>query len=100
MLEDFMDVDILTTFGGLVTAVIVIVQFTKPLVKKKFQDSAVRIYTFIIALILTLIFHREGFNPTVVIATVINAIMISIASMGGYAILSDPMARATKRKGD
>lgn len=35
MFEDFMNADMLTTFGGLVTTVIIIVQFTKPFIKKK-----------------------------------------------------------------
>lgn len=97
MFNDFMDLDILTTFGGLVTAVIVIVQFTKPLVKKKFKDSVVRIYTFIIALILTLIFHKSGFSPSGIFLSIINALMITIASMGGYQVLSDPMANGIKK---
>ncbi len=35
MFENFMTTDMITTFGGLTTAVIVIVQFTKFIVKKK-----------------------------------------------------------------
>lgn len=97
MFEDFMDANMLTTFGGLVTAVIVIVQFTKPIIKRRFKDSAIRIYTFIVALILTLIFHREGFTPTSIALTIINAIMITITSLGGYEVLSDPKANAVKR---
>ena len=97
MFEDFMDANILTTFSGLVTAVIVIVQFTKPFVKKKFKDSAVRIYTFLVALLLTLIFHKEGLTPSGIILTLVNAVMITVASMGGYEVLSDPMATAIKR---
>lgn len=97
MFEDFMNADMLTTFGGLVTAVIIIVQFTKPFIKKKFKDSAIRIYTFAIALILTLIFHKNGFSPSGIVLAIINAIMITVASMGGYEVLSDPMARAIKK---
>lgn len=97
MFEDFMDANILTTFGGLVTAVIVIVQFTKPFVKKKFKDSAIRLYTFLIALVLTFIFHKQGFTPAGILLSIINAIMITVASMGGYEILSDPMANAIKK---
>lgn len=97
MFKDFMDADMLATFGGLITAVIVIVQFTKPLVKKKFNDSVVRIYTFIIALILTFIFHREGFGLSGILLTIINAFMITITSLGGYQVLSDPKANSIRR---
>ncbi|MGO1469501.1 MAG: hypothetical protein ACTHW2_05705 [Tissierella sp.] len=97
MFKDFMNANMLTTFGGLVTAVIVIVQFTKPLIKKRFKDSAIRVYTFTIALILTLIFHPQGFGLTSIILTIINSIMITITSLGGYEVLSDPMAKAIKK---
>lgn len=92
MFKDFMDASVLTTFAGLVTAVTVIVQFTKSIVKKRFGDSIVRIYAFFVSLILTLIFYREGFGIQGIILTIINALMITIASMGGYEVLSDPMA--------
>lgn len=93
MFNDFMDASILTTFVGLVTAVTVIVQFTKSIVKKKFGSSIVRIYAFIISLILTLIFSRQGWGMEAIIMSIINALMITIASMGGYEALSDPMAQ-------
>lgn len=92
MFNDFMDANILTTFVGLVTAVTVIVQFTKSIVKKRFGDSIVRIYAFIISLILTLIFSRDGWGMQAIIMAIINALMITIASMGGYEALSDPLA--------
>lgn len=88
-----MDPGMLTTFVGLVTAVTVIVQFTKTLVKKRFGSSLVRIYVFIISLILTLIFAREDFSLQSIIMSIINAMMITAASMGGYEVLSDPLAR-------
>ena len=97
MFKEFMDANMLTTFGGIVTAVIVIVQFTKPLIKKRFKDSAIRIYTFFIALILTMIFHPEGLSLSSIMLTIINAIMITITSLGGYEVLSDPKANAVKR---
>lgn len=92
MFNDFMDASILTTFVGLVTAVTVIVQFTKDVVKRSFGDSIVRLYAFIISLILTLIFYRQGWGIQAIIMAIINALMITIASMGGYEALSDPLA--------
>lgn len=46
MFNDFMTLDVLTTFAGLTATTMLIVQFTKSLVKKKFGDSYVRLYTF------------------------------------------------------
>lgn len=97
MFNDFMNGDILTTFVGLTTAVTVIVQFTKSLVKKRFGDSVVRFYAFIISLVLTLVFARDASGAHNIILSVINAIMITAASMGGYEIISDPMAQKVRR---
>ena len=55
-----MEADALATFVGLTTAVTVIVQFTKSIVKKRFGDSVVRLYAFIIALVLTFVFAEAG----------------------------------------
>jgi|SRR5699024_1328549 len=97
MFEDFMTSDMLTTFAGLTTAVIVIVQFTKPLVKKRFSDSCVRLYTFLIALILLFLFTKHTNDLKGIILMLVNAMMISIASMGGYELIADPMAQKTRR---
>ncbi len=91
-----MTMDILTTFAGLTGAVMLIVQFTKSIVKNKFGDSFVRLYSFIIALILTFIFARQGNQAQDIILTIINAILITISSMGGYEMITDPKAKKSK----
>lgn len=93
MFNDFMTPEILTTFVGLVLATNLIVQFTKSVVKKQFGSSFVRIYAFIIAFILTYFFSRMGEGFQGVIMTIINAIIITMASLGGYEVVSDPMAQ-------
>ena len=95
-MNEFMTVETLTTFAGLVTAVSVIVQFTKSIIKKNFGDSWVRLYTFMIALILTFLFAKNGTSVEEITLTVINAILISIASMGAYESIADPKAEKTK----
>ena len=98
MYNDFMNLEMLATFAGLVTAVTLIVQFSKSLIKNKFGDAAVRLYTFVIALVLTFVFARAGTGVEGILLTVINSIIISMASMGGYEIVVDP--RAEKQKID
>ena len=93
MFENFMTTEILTSFGGLTSAVIVIVQFTKFIVKNKFGDYCVRIYTFSVALLLTIIFGRQGKGLEAIFLTLLNFMMITLASMGAYELLADPMAR-------
>ena len=96
MYNDFITIETLATFAGLVAAVSIIVQFTKSIIKNRFGDAAVRIYTFVIALMLTFIFARSGQGIEGVILTIINAIIVSVAAMGGYEIIADP--KAEKRK--
>lgn len=96
MFNDFMTMDVLTTFAGLTGTVMLIVQFTKSIIKNKLGDQFVRLYSFIIALILTFIFARQGNEVQDIILMIINAIMITIASTGGYEMITDPLARKTK----
>lgn len=96
MFNDFMTLDVLTTFAGLTATTMLIVQFTKFLIKNRFGDSYVRLYGFLIALILTFVFARQGENAQGIIMTIINAIMITVAAMGGYEMITDPLARKSK----
>lgn len=93
MYEDFMTPEILTTFVGLVLATNIIVQFTKSIIKKQFGQGYVRLYAFIIALILTFLFSKIGEGFQGIVITIINAILITMAALGGYEMISDPMAQ-------
>lgn len=98
MFSDFMNMEMLTTFTGLTGAVIVIVQFTKSLIKKRFGDHFIRLYAFIISLILTFIFAGIKFNIQDIVLNTINSMIISVASFGGYEMIADPMAQSLRRK--
>ncbi len=98
MFDDLMTMDVLTTFAGLTAAVIVIVQFTKSLIKKRFGSHFVRLYSFIIALILTFLFAGGGSGVEGIVLNIINAMLITISSMGGYELLADPMAQSVRKK--
>ncbi|HZK19526.1 MAG TPA: hypothetical protein VFC68_02240, partial [Treponemataceae bacterium] len=79
-----------------VTAVALIVQFTKSLLKKKLDDVYVRVYALVISLLLTFIFAGTGYSIDGVVLTVINAIIVAVAAMGGYEIITDPKAEKNK----
>lgn len=98
IINDFLTGEILASFWGLIAGTVLIVQFTKPIVKERFTDVAVRIYTFIIALILTFTFARQGVGIEGVVLTIINAITVSIGAMGSYEVVVDPLAE--KEKGE
>jgi len=84
---------VLATFAGLAAAVGVIVQFTKGLIKKQFDDYVVRIYAFVVALILTFIFAPAGEGISGVALTILNAILVTLTAMGGYEAITDPTAK-------
>ena len=96
IVNDFLTTEMLATFVGLVLATTLIVQFTKDIVKNKFSDVYVRVYTLCISLILTFVFARAGTGLEDVILTIINSIIVSMASMGGYELISDPKAEKSK----
>lgn len=96
MYNEFMSLEVLATFAGLVTAVALIVQFTKSLIKKKFDDVYVRVYALVISLILTFIFAGMGNNIDGIVLTIINAIIVAVAAMGAYEGISDPLAKKSK----
>ena len=93
MFDDFMTPETLTTFIGLVAATSLIVQFTKPLIKRWLPDIFVRLYVFVIALILTFIFGDPDFSLQSIVLKVVNAMIITTSAMGGYEVLSNPMSQ-------
>lgn len=95
-MNEFITLEFLATFGGLVAAVSLIVQFTKTIFKKKFGDSIVRLYAFTVALVLTFIFARAGTGIEGIILTIINAVIITTASTGVYEMIVDPKADKSK----
>ena len=95
-MNEFFTGEMLATFAGLVAAVSLVVQFTKSIIKKNFGDQVVRIYAFIIALILTFIFAKSGQSIESIALTIINAILVSLTSMGAYEVIADPRAEKEK----
>lgn len=104
MLNDFITIEFLFTFTGLVVTIGMIVQFTKSLIKQAFTDRAVRIYAFLWALLLTLLvywfqgyFDLAGRDIAVAILLVLlNSVLITMTAIGGYELIADPKAEKVK----
>jgi len=58
-----------------------IAQFTKGLVKKQFDDYVVRIYAFIVVLVLNFIFAPAGSGIQGVALTVLNSVLVTLTAM-------------------
>ena len=95
-MNEFLTVEFLATFAGLVAGTAILVQFSKAIIKRNFGDEFVRLYTFVIALILSFVFANNGYNIQGIILTIVNAVVISISAMGGYELISDPLAQKSK----
>lgn len=104
MPSDFITADYLYTFAGLVVVLGLIVQFTKGLIVRTFSESAVRLYSFAWALILIgFTYWNKGLFDAAgreiamtLLLALINAIIVTLATMGGYELLTDPKATKTK----
>jgi len=106
MLSDFITIEYLATFAGMVVVLGLIVQFSKSLIKNTFTDQAVRAYTFGWACVLViLVYWHQGLLDAAgreiaitILLALINAIIVTLAAMGGYEVISDP--KATKQKAE
>src|SRR5699024_12494293 len=98
IINDFLTADLLRTFWGLIASTVLVVQFTKPLLKAKFKDGIVRLYTFIIALILTFTFAKQGTGIEGITLTAVNARTVSIEALGSYEIIVEPFVE--KERGE
>ena len=105
MPSDYIDVQYLSTFAGMVVVLMLIVQFTKSLIKKNFADVIVRWYCFIWAIILLVIlglfqgtFYVARWEELLVLIFImlVNAILLTWTAMGGYESFADPGAEKTK----
>jgi len=104
MPNDFITIETLATFGGMVLALGIIVQATKGILKDFMPDVWVRPYAFLWALILvgTVYWYQGKFDALgaslalIIIVALINALIVTLAAMGGYDALTDPLA--TKEK--
>lgn len=73
----------MATFAGVTTVTALVVQFTKGLLKKQFDDYVVRIYAFVVALILNFIFASAGSGIQGATLTVLNSVLVTLTAMGG-----------------
>ena len=89
---EFLTIETMATMAGLVTTTNLLVQYTKNPIKAYFGDSAVRIYTLIIGILLTVIFNTPTLSLQAITLAVLNGVMVATFSMGTYEIIVDPNA--------
>lgn len=90
-MTNFMTTGTMATFGGMVLATTLIVQFVKQLIRetKVLAPVGVRVISFAIALMIVTIFGWVGVDPQSVVLYVINAVIVSTSAMGTHDLLVD-----------
>jgi hypothetical protein len=98
MTGEFVTLESLATFTGMVAATTLVVQFTKPLMTSSLPDWAVRIYVLTVAVVLQFfVLYVQGVLTAEAIGLgVINSFLVALTSMGGYEVLADPAAKKRK----
>jgi len=100
MPSEFFTLESLATFAGMVAAVAIIVQFTKPFFKTSIYDWVIRLYTLGIALVVQFFVLYVQANLTIetVGLGIINSVLVAMTAMGAYEVVADP--GATKKQPD
>lgn len=104
MPSEFVNTEYLFTFVGMVLILGLVVQFTKGFFKRSLQDWVVRAYAFgwAIVLVVAMYWHQGLFDAAAreiaitLLLALLNAIIITMATIGGYEVMADPRAEKTK----
>lgn len=89
-MTEFLTVDQLASFAGLVLATGLVVEAIKFVTKS--EDLEARILTTIIGILLTGIFAGEYHSIQSIVLTLLNGLVVSITASGGYEYIVDPKA--------
>lgn len=92
-MDNFITLDYLSTFVGMVAVVVLITQFTKDLIDKVAKWLPTKYLVFIYALIVIIgyQFMSNTFDGSKLLLTIINAIIITMTAQGGYEWVFKPM---------
>jgi hypothetical protein len=98
MPNEFITIDYLATFAGMVVTVALVVQFTKSVLKKKFKDWVIRLYALAWAWVLQafLLFVKGNLTVEAVGLAVLNGFLVALAAAGTYETIADPGAAKAK----
>jgi hypothetical protein len=96
-MNNFITVDYLSTFVGMVAAVVLVTQFTKDLVDKISNGLPTKYITFIYSFIILIGYQlmTGTFVPKDFILLILNAILITMTAQGGYEWLYKPVEMKT-----
>ena len=98
-MDNFITLDYLSTFVGMVTVVVLITEFTKELIDKFAKGLPTKYVVFLYSL-LTIIGYQvmsDTFEPSKLLLTIINAIVLTMTAQGGYEWTFKPLEKKKNR---
>lgn len=92
-MDNFITLDYLSTFVGMVAVVVLITQFTKDLIDKVAKWLPTKYLAFIYSLIVIIGYQlmSNTFDISKLLLTIINAILITMTAQGGYEWVFKPI---------
>lgn len=87
MFEDFITVEILTTFPGMVLVVALVTQFTKKIIDRLFKTHTEYVVYFYALALNFFVSYIKGFPdpwPITIVLNILNGIIVALAAMKAY----------------
>jgi hypothetical protein len=97
-MNNFITLDYLSTFVGMVAVVVLITQFTKELIDKVAKWLPTKYAVFIYALIVIIGYQimSNTFDISKLLLTVINAMLLTMTAQGGYEWVFKPIEQKSQ----
>jgi hypothetical protein len=97
-MNNFITLDYLSTFVGMVAVVVLITQFTKELIDKVAKWLPTKYVVFIYALIVIIGYQimSNTFDISKLLLTIINAMLLTMTAQGGYEWVFKPIEQKSQ----
>lgn len=97
-MDNFITLDYLSTFVGMVAVVVLITQFTKELIDKIVKWLPTKYIVFIYALIVIIGYQimSNTFDSSKFLLTIINAMLLTMTAQGGYEWIFKPIEQKSQ----
>jgi hypothetical protein len=97
-MDNFITLDYLSTFAGMVAVVMLVTQFTKDLVDKVARWLPTKYVVFVYSVVVYLGYQimTKTFDISQILLTILNCILITMTAQGSYEWMIKPIENKTK----
>lgn len=99
-MDNFITLDYMGTFAGMVAIVVLLTQFTKDLIDKMSSKLPTKYVVFLYSLIIIIGYQVMSgtFKISKLLLTIVNAIMLTMTAQGGYEWVFKPIEQKSIHK--